>query len=143
MSAAVEFTGYVDEPTKAKLLAQSWVSIQPSSFEGWGITVIESNAAGTPVVAAKIGGLADSVADNYTGLLIEEKNVKAFAFAMEKLIHHHQFREILSENARILSKNYSWDKCADIFLDVVYEHVYQKEKLVQIAKFAYVKREIK
>ncbi len=58
---AVTFYGHVTDTEKAKILGKSWAALQPSLIEGWGITVIEANAAGTPVIASRVNGLQDSV----------------------------------------------------------------------------------
>ncbi len=63
----VEFLGYVSEEKKREILQSAWVCINTSLKEGWGITIIESNACGTPVVASDSPGLRDSVIDGKTG----------------------------------------------------------------------------
>src|SRR5207237_10913800 len=64
---SVTFHGRVSEEEKVLLLAKSWAAIQPSQMEGWGLTVIEANAAGTPVIASRVNGLQDSVLDGQIG----------------------------------------------------------------------------
>ncbi len=53
----VDLPGFVDEDEKVRLLQRAHVSVQPSEKEGWGLTVIEANACGTPVIAADAPGL--------------------------------------------------------------------------------------
>ncbi len=116
VSDSIVFLGKIDEYQKAILLAKAWVAIQPSSVEGWGITVIEANAAGTPVIAANVPGLRDSVKDNITGVLVEPKNIEKFAEAMMTLIEDEEKRRQLSKEARIWSKNFSWQSAAKALL---------------------------
>ncbi|MBN2355437.1 glycosyltransferase family 4 protein, partial [candidate division KSB1 bacterium] len=66
---AVEFTGMVSHEEKIRRLNQLWLTVNPSQKEGWGLTVIEANACGLPVVAADSPGLRDSVQHNRTGIL--------------------------------------------------------------------------
>jgi len=108
----VVFTGKVKEEDKSKLLGQSWAMIQPSSFEGWGITVIEANACGTPVIASNVIGLRDSVVDQKTGLLVEEKNADEFANAMIELIENPSKRARMEKEAREWAKKFDWDHLA-------------------------------
>jgi glycosyltransferase involved in cell wall biosynthesis len=82
LQKSILFTGKVSEEKKIQLLGSSWAAIQPSSFEGWGITVIEGNACGTPVIASDVKGLRDSVVNKKTGLLVPPKNIDAFAKSM-------------------------------------------------------------
>jgi len=111
----VTFLGKASEEEKAKLLSQSWAMIQPSQVEGWGITVIEANAAGTPVIASRVNGLRDSVVDGRTGILVEPGNIKQFATAMMAIMTDEHFRQQLSLEALSWSKNFNWDKSARDF----------------------------
>lgn len=123
LNGAVNFTGFVSEERKQQLLAESWVSLQPSSFEGWGITVIEANAAGTPVIASNINGLIDSVKDTKTGILVPVKDVEIWAKAMDGMIRYEEFRSELSQNALKWSNNFSWDKSSKEFLKNIFKAI--------------------
>ncbi len=112
---SVTFYGRVEEKEKVKLLAKSWAAIQPSQMEGWGLTVIEANAAGTPVIASRVNGLQDSVVDGRTGMLVSSGSVTQFANAMVALIEDNQLRFNLSQDARIWAKNFDWSKSAELF----------------------------
>ncbi len=115
----VEFYGKVTDSERVKMLGKSWISIQPSSFEGWGITVIEANACGTPVIASNVKGLRDSVIDGETGLLVTAKNANLFAREMEELIKDEKYRKQLSEASYIWAQRFSWDDNAKKFVKVV------------------------
>ncbi len=108
----VKFHGKVSEKSKAVLLARSWAMLQPSMVEGWGITVLEANASGTPVIAARVNGLQDSVVDGKTGILIDPKNIDDFANAMLYLIENPSFLNQMAQQALLWSQNFSWDKSA-------------------------------
>ena len=111
----VVFTNKVTEEQKVRLLARSWVAVQPSSFEGWGITVIEANACGTPVIASKTNGLLDSVVDGETGRLVPVKNVEVLAETMIEVISSKQLLRKYSQNAYRWSKLFDWNKNAEAF----------------------------
>ncbi len=93
--------------------------IQPSMIEGWGITVIEANASGTPVIASNVNGLRDSVVDGKTGLLVKPKDVRMFAKAMINLIEDEEFRSELSGQSYKWAQNFSWENSAEKFLSVI------------------------
>lgn len=120
---SIHFTGKVSEDEKYKLLAQSWVMVQPSMIEGWGITVIEANASGTPVIASNVNGLRDSVIDGKTGLLIKPKDEKAFAKAMIDLIEDKDFRNYLSEQGKKWALGFRWENSANKFLTMIEDTV--------------------
>ncbi len=127
LNESVIFTGKVNEEEKIKLLSRSWVFIQTSLIEGWGITVIEANACGTPVIAANVAGLKDSVVHNKTGVLVPPGSVASLAAAMKILITNTAFRVKLSREAYQWSKNFSWEKSASEFLRIIHQSLNDKE----------------
>lgn len=64
---SIEFVGEVTEDEKAKLLAGAKALIAASEDEDFGITVVEAQAAGTPVIAAKTGGYLETILEGKTG----------------------------------------------------------------------------
>ncbi len=138
-NGAVVFKGFVSEKGKAKLLSKSWAAIQPSSFEGWGITVIEANACGVPVIASKTKGLSDSVVDGVTGILVPPKDPEELAKAMEGIILDKKARLILSRKAYEWSKNFSWDKSANQFLRIIFKTIEKERSVLFVRKFELAK----
>ena len=63
----VQLTGFIDGDEKIEWLQKAAVHLQSSYKEGWGLSVIEANACGCPVVANDTPGLRDSVVDGETG----------------------------------------------------------------------------
>ena len=57
----VAFHGFVSEERKIDLMRAAWANVFPSPKEGWGITVMEAAACGTPSLASESPGLRDSV----------------------------------------------------------------------------------
>lgn len=72
VSAAVHFHAGLDNAAKEALVSASWVCVNTSQGEGWGLSVIEANALGVPCVAYRVPGLRDSIVDGRTGRLLEE-----------------------------------------------------------------------
>lgn len=133
---AVRFYGKVSEQEKIRLFGESWVAIQPSRIEGWGITVIEANAAGTPVIGSHVNGLQDSIIDNKTGLLVEAGNVDKFSHAMKLLIQDQDLREHLSQEAFRWAGNFSWDKSANEFYSLIGKSLSLQSLLSSYGKLA-------
>jgi glycosyltransferase involved in cell wall biosynthesis len=110
----VRFHGYVDEATRLRLLRESVANVFPSPKEGWGITVMEAAACGTPSIASDSPGLRDSVRDGRTGLLVPHGDVGALARAMVKLAGDRSQVETLGGAARSWAEQLSWDNAATI-----------------------------
>lgn len=116
----IKFLGFVADEEKATLLARSWISIIASEKEGWGIGVIESNAAGTPVVGYSAPGLIDSINNGYSGLLAKSGDIKDLSEKILYLLKNESDRNKLSQNAIEWSRNFSWDKAAKLFYEKIY-----------------------
>jgi glycosyltransferase involved in cell wall biosynthesis len=105
---AVTFTGFIDEPTKEHLLARSWLMLAPSVKEGWGLMVVEAAGHGVPAIAYRsAGGLAESIQDGVTGLLVDD-DVDQLVEATRTLLADDTHRETLGEAARDHVSHYSW-----------------------------------
>jgi glycosyltransferase involved in cell wall biosynthesis len=111
--AAVRFRGFVSPAEKVALLSAAHVSVCPSPKEGWGLTVIESNACGTAVVASRSPGLVDSVRDGETGLLVPHGDAAALAAAMTRVLEDGALRARLETGATAWAGTFTWDRCAD------------------------------
>lgn len=109
----VKFTGYICEKEKRELLSRAWILVSTSLREGWGLTVIEAAACGTPTVAYKVAGLVDSIEDNQTGLLCQKNNPQELVKNIRKLLINRSLRRKISQNALDYSRHFSWEKTAD------------------------------
>ncbi len=109
----VQFTGFVTEDEKAKLLQSMWVMAMPSSKEGWGLTVLEANACGTPAIASDVPGLRDAVKHNETGLLYLYGDITQLAKNIVSVLRDGTLRERLSLAATAFSKQFDWDVVAE------------------------------
>jgi glycosyltransferase involved in cell wall biosynthesis len=112
LTASVDAPGFVDEADKVRLLQRAHVVVQPSEKEGWGLTVIEANACGTPVVAAAVPGLQDSVRDGETGLLVPPRDERALATALVRLLGDPDLRARLGAGALAWADRFRWDAAA-------------------------------
>jgi glycosyltransferase involved in cell wall biosynthesis len=112
LAAHVEVPGFVDEAEKVRLLQRAHVVAQPSEKEGWGLTVIEANACGTPVVAAAVPGLQDSVRDGETGLLVPPRDEQALAAALVRVLGDPALRERLAAGALAWARRFTWENAA-------------------------------
>jgi glycosyltransferase involved in cell wall biosynthesis len=113
----VKFFGHVSDEEKIKILQRSWVFVTPSEKEGWGITVIESNACGTPAVAFDVLGLKDSIVNGKTGFLVN--NEPELKEKVLNMLSDTILRSKMSAAAFEWSKNFSWDKSAEEFIEAI------------------------
>jgi glycosyltransferase involved in cell wall biosynthesis len=113
VAARVRFTGFLDDAERDRLLAGSRVSACASAKEGWGLTVIESSALGTPNVASDAPGLRDSVRDGETGFLAPPGDERAFAERIALLFSDDALAQRMSDAARAFARRFDWERAAD------------------------------
>ena len=115
----VEFTGHVTEEEKARQVDRAWVLALPSLKEGWGLVVMEAASRGVPTIAyADAGGVAESVEDGRTGVLVHGEEAE-FASALDALLTDTARRAAMGARARERSAQFSWDASAARFEDVL------------------------
>jgi glycosyltransferase involved in cell wall biosynthesis len=117
LANCVIFEGFVDEDRKRQLLSHAWVFVSASEMEGWGISAMEANACGTPVVAHDVPGLREVVVDGKNGLLVPEGS--DLAPAIVKLLTDDALRARLSDGAIERASEFSWDASARQMLDIL------------------------
>lgn len=71
----------------------------PSWMESFGLVAVEAMAAGTPVVAARVGGLAEIVVEGKTGLLVPSRDPEALAGAILRLGRNPETRNRMGHRA--------------------------------------------
>ena len=111
-ASAVRFHGFVTEARKRELFRGAWANLFPSPKEGWGLTVMEAAACGTPSLASDSAGLRDSVRDGITGYLVPHGDAPALAARMLSLAGHPALVTRLGQAARAHACAWSWDDAA-------------------------------
>ncbi len=108
----VELRGFVAEDEKVRLLQTAHVVASASEKEGWGLTVLEAAACGTPAVATNAPGLRDAVRDGETGLLVPPGDPRALALALERVLGDVALRERLGAAAVRWAARFHWEAIA-------------------------------
>ena len=104
----------------AKLLAGAVASVLASRDEPFGIVAVESMAVGTPVVATKVGGLAEIVEHERSGLTVPVDDPAALAAALERIAGDAALRARLGRAAaESAPRRYDWRAWSSRYLDVL------------------------
>lgn len=100
----VEFLGRVSDTELWNLYARAKGFIALARDEDFGMTVVEAQAAGTPVIAFNGGGFKESVVDGKTGILINDTNLETIKKAIEKFNKTKWNRKAVQNNAKKFSQ---------------------------------------
>ena len=111
-----------EAPTNGERLADFYraatVTVVPSYSESFGLVALESQACGTPVVAARVGGLVTAVEDGVSGVLVDGHEPASYAGVLAKLIADAGQRRSLSTGALVHAANFGWDRTVEGVLQV-------------------------
>lgn len=102
----VSFTGRISDYELSELVASSWVNLHCSMSEGWGLSVLESAAAGTPTIAYDVPGIRETVINGVTGTLVTEGDVTGLSQSIEDVF---ESQERWTFATREHAAKFSWE----------------------------------
>ena len=112
VSDRVVFLGGIAHEELPAYYQSADVFARPSRSEGMGISFIEAMAAGLPVVATTVGGIADFARDGENMLAVSVDDPKALAGAMVKACDDMEVRKRLIDGGKKTAARYDWDDIA-------------------------------
>lgn len=129
LASHLHFTGFRDDVPA--VLAEADLSVLPSLSEGLSNTLLESMAAGTPVVATRVGGTPEAIDDGEHGLLVPPRDAAALARAMSAVLGDELLARRLGARARArVAERYSFDQMARA-TESLYERVLDEQPSTQ------------
>ncbi|MBM3287894.1 MAG: glycosyltransferase family 4 protein [Candidatus Eisenbacteria bacterium] len=113
LGGRVSLLGHKSGREKLAVLRQTRVLVYTSPKEGWGLSVIEANAMGIPVVASDSPGLRESVRDGETGFLVPHGDVGALADRLSQLLSDDVLWGRMGLAGIAWAANFNWSRMAD------------------------------
>lgn len=107
---AVTLAGRVRDEELVSLYRRAWTVASASSREGWGMTLTEAAACGTPSVATRIPGHADAVAEGRSGLLVDGE--AGLVAGLGEVVGDAGLRDRLQAGALDHAAGFTWDRTA-------------------------------
>lgn len=116
LEESVVFTGYVKGEIKQSLLANAFLFVYPSFYEGFGLPVLEAMAWGVPVITGNVSSLPEVAGD--AALLIDPRQWQEIAEAMLTLLSDPSRYENMSKQSLEQAKKFSWQRTAQKTLEL-------------------------
>ncbi|MEM2369302.1 MAG: glycosyltransferase family 4 protein [Candidatus Bathyarchaeia archaeon] len=122
----IMFLGFLSDQDLTELTMSSDVLVIPSVYEPFGIVALEGMAAGVPVVASNVGGLAEIIEHDRTGFLAYKESPDSIAWGVNKILSDPGYAHWLVQNAkRKVYEMYSWKAVARRTVEV-YEGAFRE-----------------
>jgi glycosyltransferase involved in cell wall biosynthesis len=121
----IHLPGRLSDDELVSWYRRAWVVASSSQREGWGMTLTEAAACGTPAVATAIAGHRDAVLDGESGLLVER--VDEMAGALGRVLGDEVLRSRLSKGALVRARWFTWDATARRALEALAEEAAQPQ----------------
>ena len=122
LTAHVDFLGRLPATDKHERMARAGVLLMASVREGWGLSVAEANACGTPAVVYDVQGLRDSVRDGETGLVVAA-TPGAMADGMARLTDDPALHARLAAEAKRWSSTFSFQAATEALRKAIADEV--------------------
>ena len=114
----IVFVDYIPDSDLNEIYSRSQVYVMVSrtyndigDSEGFGITFLEANACGCPVIGSTEGGIPDAVENNKNGLLVPADDIKSLTKAIEKFLEDQSFRrKIIDKGIERVNNDFTWEK---------------------------------
>ncbi|MCF3123763.1 MULTISPECIES: D-inositol-3-phosphate glycosyltransferase [Streptomyces] len=114
----VRFQPPVGQEQLADWFRAASVLVMPSYSESFGLVAIEAQAAGTPVLAASVGGLPVAVRDEVTGFLVPDHEPAHYARVLREFADHPHLVDRMGAAAARHAESFGWDTAASATADV-------------------------
>jgi D-inositol-3-phosphate glycosyltransferase len=119
----VQFRGPQPQDTLLDYYRAADLCLMPSRHESFGMVALEAMACGVPVIASRVGGLATTVQDGLTGLLVPGGDETALAAAIGALLADGPRRRVLGRQAVAWVQAFAWPRVARAVADLYGELV--------------------
>jgi glycosyltransferase involved in cell wall biosynthesis len=110
----VKFFGRIEDEVLPEIYRECDLFVMPSRRETFGITALEAQASGLPVIVSNIPGPSDIVIDGITGSLVQNESPEAFVYAIKKyydlwLSEHDKYKQICANARRNVLDHFAWE----------------------------------
>jgi glycosyltransferase involved in cell wall biosynthesis len=121
----ITFISTPDKSTLVRLYNAADALLAPSLYEGFGLTILEAMACGTPVISANVSSLPEVAGD--AAILVDPLNIQAIADAVCALQSDEKLRQRYIEQGLVRTKYFSWrsstEQVVQVYESLIYESI--------------------
>lgn len=111
LASCVSYLGKPTLPELVQLYGAADILVAPSLHEGFGLTLLEAMATGTPVVTSNVSAMPEVAGD--AAALVDPTDVRAIAAAIHRIHHEDAYREDLIQKGLKRAKQFTWQATAE------------------------------
>jgi glycosyltransferase involved in cell wall biosynthesis len=115
----VIFFGRVSAQAKQELLSRAHVLLVPAVREGWGLSILEASALGTPAVGYRVQGVKDAIVDGITGFTVPFGDTDELATAAMQILEDDTLRNRMASACILRAQQFDWGTTAAQMLDFI------------------------
>ena len=119
----VQFVPPTNRAELVKWFQAASVCVVPSYSESFGLVAIEAQACGTPVIAARVGGLPTAVRDGISGILVDSHEPATWANHIIEVVSNEALRSKLSTGAIAHASHFGWEDTTEQLISVYSEAI--------------------
>jgi glycosyltransferase involved in cell wall biosynthesis len=127
-----KFMGYMTGQALSEAYASADIFVFPSALETFGLVVVEAMAAGLPVVASRVGGVRDVVAEGRTGYTFDVGDIDALVEGARQIAVNRERIAQMGREARAFAETQTWPAMMDEVIDL-YHGLIEEKRGEQIA----------
>ncbi len=116
LADCVAYVGKPSEPSLIELYNAADCLMAPSSYEGFGLTILEAMACGTPVITASVSAMPEVAGD--AAILVDPTNQAEITDAIHQLFNHPEQRQALIQKGLERVQQFTWEKTAQAVASV-------------------------
>lgn len=126
LNDCVSYVGQPDETTLIELYNAADCLIAPSLSEGFGLTILEAMACGTPVITSNVTAMPEVAGE--AAILVDPTKTEMILQAVEQLYHHPEERQMLKQKGLVRVQHFTWEKTAEQVAQV-YERLFEPDQV--------------
>jgi glycosyltransferase involved in cell wall biosynthesis len=125
ISDSVRMMGRVSDEALRQIVSSCWINIHSSVTEGFGLSILEASAAGTPTIAYNVPGVSETVVNYRNGILVPNGDRHLLSEAAFRILNSYPGTWVSS--SREIAQTFTWNRTAEMWEKHLQDVAYGKK----------------